>query len=63
MHGIVFYVRIEPECAVTDCWAQGSVPKNIYPSTPRDSVLEALEEEPEAQPETDRERLDPVNMC
>ena len=37
----------EPECAVTDCWAQGSVPINVYLSTPRNMTMGVLEEEPE----------------
>lgn len=36
----------EPEAAVTDCWAQGSVPKNIIPSRPISPVAEEFDEHP-----------------
>jgi hypothetical protein len=31
---------------VTDCWAQGSVPKNIIPSRPISPVAEEFDEHP-----------------
>lgn len=38
---------LEPEPAVTDCWAQGSVPKTILtprlPSVQNDIIVEAVE--------------------
>lgn len=48
----------EPEAAVTDCWAQGSVPKNIIPLRPISPVAEEFFEHPDAvdvEPEEDEE--------
>ena len=54
---IPVFVITEPDCAVTDCWAQGSVPINVYPSTPRSVVLDVLSEEPPVQQEGSDERF------
>ena len=38
---------LEPEAADTDCWAQGSVPKNIIPPRPISPVAEEFDEHPD----------------
>ncbi len=45
-------IATEPAPAVTDCWAQGSVPKSVAPVTPRTPVLEEVPEEQEQIQET-----------
>ncbi|XP_076072554.1 uncharacterized protein LOC143044426 isoform X1 [Mytilus galloprovincialis] len=37
----------EPDAATTDCWAQGSVPKNIIPRRPISPVAEEFDEHPD----------------
>lgn len=34
---------------MTDCWAQGSVPKNIIPSRPISPVAEEFDEHPNVE--------------
>ena len=42
---------VEPDPASTDCWAQGSVPKQIIPPRPISPVAEIFEERPDDEDE------------
>lgn len=42
---------LEPDPASTDCWAQGSVPKQIIPPRPMSPVAEIFEERPDDEDE------------
>ena len=45
------HIPVEPDPASTDCWAQGSVPKQIIPPRPISPVAEIFEERPDDEDE------------
>lgn len=47
----VTLVLLEPDPASTDCWAQGSVPKQIIPPRPISPVAEIFDERPDDEDE------------
>lgn len=48
---ICWIKTLEPDPASTDCWAQGSVPKQIIPPRPMSPVAEIFEERPDDEDE------------
>lgn len=49
---IICWIKtLEPDPASTDCWAQGSVPKQIIPPRPMSPVAEIFEERPDDEDE------------